>query len=261
MLGYVTSPTYSITLKKYIALALLKNGNERMGTTLYAANPLGNSNVKVEVVSPQFYDPEGKRSMSDRLRLAPVYRPLHGTTSPGHAAMTCRSVADFHAPAGLLPGRSTLCRVVRDFFNLQLTELNRAQIAGDTSLLWQGPNRWLLVAPDQRQGDLTEALIRFAVRIRQSESPTLATPAASFACRDHRSEASWPGVHAGSGVAGAAQGPCVMTGFSHYAVTLHMVEEEVIDLYITRSLPKPLGRADRPGCGIRPAGGRGDFVR
>ena len=61
MLGYVTSPTYSITLKKYIALALLKNGNERMGTTLYAANPLGNSNVKVEVVSPQFYDPEGKR--------------------------------------------------------------------------------------------------------------------------------------------------------------------------------------------------------
>jgi len=61
MLGYATSPTYSITLDKYIALALLKDGKEREGTTLYAANPLGNTTTKVQVVSPQFFDPEGTR--------------------------------------------------------------------------------------------------------------------------------------------------------------------------------------------------------
>ncbi|WP_366555671.1 sarcosine oxidase subunit alpha family protein [Aquibaculum sediminis] len=61
MLGYATSPTYSITLNKNIALGLLKDGAERMGTTLYATNPLNNTTVKVEVVSPHFFDPEGKR--------------------------------------------------------------------------------------------------------------------------------------------------------------------------------------------------------
>lgn len=61
MLGYVTSTTYSITLDRQIALALLTDGAERQGQTLYAANPLAGSAVKVQVVSPHFFDPEGKR--------------------------------------------------------------------------------------------------------------------------------------------------------------------------------------------------------
>src|SRR5690606_41622069 len=100
-------------------------------------------------------------SMSDRLSaLAPVYRPgLHGTTSPGHAAVTLQERRGL--PMLLLAcypeDRDALGRVVRDFFNLQLTELNRAQTAGDTTLRWQGPDRWLMGAPHQRQGDLTAA--------------------------------------------------------------------------------------------------------
>lgn len=183
--------------------------------------------------------------MSDRLSaLAPVYRPgLHGTTSPGHAAVTLqeRRGLSMLLLACYPEDRDALGRVVRDFFNLQLTELNRAQIAGDTSLLWQGPNRWLLVAPDQRQGDLTEALdplrsahpaigvtdLSHARSIIRMSGPSVRSLLAKECTLDLEPPA-------------LPKGSCVMTGFSHYAVTLHMVEEEVIDLYITRSFAQAL---------------------
>jgi sarcosine oxidase subunit alpha len=58
-LGHVTSSYHSACLGRSIALALVAGGRKRLGQTLYAPMPSGA--VPVQVVSPVFYDPEGKR--------------------------------------------------------------------------------------------------------------------------------------------------------------------------------------------------------
>ncbi|HKO67884.1 MAG TPA: aminomethyltransferase family protein, partial [Burkholderiaceae bacterium] len=61
MLGHVTSWCFSPNLKAWIALALLANGRQRYGETLWAVSPLANARVRVKVCSPVFIDPEGER--------------------------------------------------------------------------------------------------------------------------------------------------------------------------------------------------------
>ncbi len=60
-LGYVTSAAYSPTLGCSIALAFLKGGEDRMGDVLRVINPLEGQEVRAEVVSAHFVDPEGER--------------------------------------------------------------------------------------------------------------------------------------------------------------------------------------------------------
>jgi methylglutamate dehydrogenase subunit C len=48
-------------LGKYIALALVKNGSSRIGTSAYATAPLRGTHVPVNIVSHHMFDPEGKR--------------------------------------------------------------------------------------------------------------------------------------------------------------------------------------------------------
>ena len=60
MEGHVTSSYYSALLEKSIALALIKDGQNRMGETLYA--PIENNQIiETEIVSSVFYDPKGER--------------------------------------------------------------------------------------------------------------------------------------------------------------------------------------------------------
>ena len=61
MLGHVTSWCFSPNLGAWIALALLANGRDRHGETLWAVSPLANARVRVKVGSPVFVDPEGER--------------------------------------------------------------------------------------------------------------------------------------------------------------------------------------------------------
>jgi len=61
MLGHVTSATFSPTLDRPIALALLKGGSARKGETVTAAAPLDGICVDARVVDPVFYDPTGER--------------------------------------------------------------------------------------------------------------------------------------------------------------------------------------------------------
>ncbi len=60
MLGHITSSYASACLGHPVALALLSSGRARKGEFVYAALRDGR-NLKVKVVSPVFYDPEGKR--------------------------------------------------------------------------------------------------------------------------------------------------------------------------------------------------------
>jgi heterotetrameric sarcosine oxidase alpha subunit len=61
MLGHVTSVTFSPTLGRPIALALLAGGLARKGETMTAAAPLDGVTVAARVVEPAFYDPAGER--------------------------------------------------------------------------------------------------------------------------------------------------------------------------------------------------------
>ena len=60
MIGHVTSSYYSPTLKRSIAMAVVRSGTQRMGQKVYAALADGRY-LAATVCSPVFYDPEGKR--------------------------------------------------------------------------------------------------------------------------------------------------------------------------------------------------------
>jgi sarcosine oxidase, subunit alpha len=60
MIGHVTSSYYSPTLKRSIAMAVVRSGTQRMGQKVYASLVDGRY-VAATVCSPVFYDPEGKR--------------------------------------------------------------------------------------------------------------------------------------------------------------------------------------------------------
>jgi heterotetrameric sarcosine oxidase alpha subunit len=60
-LGWVTTVTRSVELERWIGLAMLRNGAARKGQRLYAAFPLRNEMVEVEITSPHQVDPENER--------------------------------------------------------------------------------------------------------------------------------------------------------------------------------------------------------
>jgi sarcosine oxidase subunit alpha len=60
MIGHVTSSYYSPTLKRSIAMAVVRSGTERMDQNIYAALADGRY-VAAKVCSPVFYDPQGAR--------------------------------------------------------------------------------------------------------------------------------------------------------------------------------------------------------
>lgn len=59
--GYVTSAAFSPALGHWIGLGLLTGGPERLGEVVRAYDPVRGGDLTVEVVSPVFVDPEGKR--------------------------------------------------------------------------------------------------------------------------------------------------------------------------------------------------------
>jgi sarcosine oxidase subunit alpha len=58
--GRVTSTYYSPTLKKGIAMGLVKGGMDRMGDVV-EFNTLTTATVKARVVDPVFYDKDGEK--------------------------------------------------------------------------------------------------------------------------------------------------------------------------------------------------------
>lgn len=60
-LGWLSSVAYSPTLGHSIAIAFLNSGHTRQGDKLRAWDGARGKDVDVEVISPHFYDPEGKQ--------------------------------------------------------------------------------------------------------------------------------------------------------------------------------------------------------
>ena len=63
-LGHVTSSYHSPTLNHYIAMAMIKRGNELIGKKFYVTKTSGLENTEVEIVKPIFFDPKNKRLLS-----------------------------------------------------------------------------------------------------------------------------------------------------------------------------------------------------
>jgi sarcosine oxidase subunit alpha len=63
-LGWVTSVTRSIEHDRWIGLAMVSNGLERIGERMFASFPLKNEVVEVEITSPHHVDPENTRVRS-----------------------------------------------------------------------------------------------------------------------------------------------------------------------------------------------------
>ena len=59
MVGHITSSYYSPNLGRSFALALVKNGLNKKGDTLFA--PMPNKTIEVEVTDPVFIDPLNER--------------------------------------------------------------------------------------------------------------------------------------------------------------------------------------------------------
>ncbi|WP_304186761.1 2Fe-2S iron-sulfur cluster-binding protein [Phenylobacterium aquaticum] len=59
--GHVTAASPRVLAQGSVALALLRDGADRMGETLIAWSPTRGVSAKVRVVEPVFYDPEGAR--------------------------------------------------------------------------------------------------------------------------------------------------------------------------------------------------------
>ena len=59
--GWMTSVCYSPHLETMIGLGFIRRGNERIGETVIAADPLRGSTCEVEIVSPHFIDQQGER--------------------------------------------------------------------------------------------------------------------------------------------------------------------------------------------------------
>ena len=59
--GWMSSVCYSPALESSIGLGFIKQGQERLGEIVTAADPLRGKTADVEIVSPHFLDPEGDR--------------------------------------------------------------------------------------------------------------------------------------------------------------------------------------------------------
>jgi len=59
--GHLTASVFSPALGQPIALAMIADGRKRLSETVWTASPIAEKSIEVEIVPPQFYDPDGSR--------------------------------------------------------------------------------------------------------------------------------------------------------------------------------------------------------
>ena len=63
-LGHVSASCWSVEYNNPFSLAILKDGKNMIGKTLYAMSPLKDKTIPVEIVSSHYVDPKGERVRS-----------------------------------------------------------------------------------------------------------------------------------------------------------------------------------------------------
>lgn len=178
--------------------------------------------------------------MPERLSaLEGAYHPgLHGTTDPAAARLFLSERRGLSvALVSCFPeDREAVASAVQGLLGLALPAPSRAHENEAGALLWQGPDRWLVVMPEEKQPDLVQTLrdsladrpavavadinhARCVIRIAGAEARNLLAKG----CGLDLVPVSFPAGH------------CALTRFGHQAVTLHARGAEEIDLYVTRS--------------------------
>ncbi|MDF2094590.1 sarcosine oxidase subunit gamma [Aquibaculum arenosum] len=178
--------------------------------------------------------------MPERLSaLEGAYHPgLHGTTDPAAARLSSSERRGLSvALVSCFPeDREAVAATLRELVGLELPAPSRAHENEAGALLWQGPDRWLVVVPEDKRPDLVRTLRdafadRPAVAVADINHARCVIRIAGTKARDLLAkgcgldliEESFPAGH------------CALTRFGHQAVTLHARAREEIDLYVTRS--------------------------
>ena len=151
-LGHVTSSYWSATLGRSIALALVADGRGRTGECLSVPMPGGA--IRVTVVAPVFYDPDGARL--DVHEAFPATSSGSGLTRPSlskgpETVGSGPTMTLWTTPTTRLNIRSTPAATTQ--IGLALSVLlgsvpNRAVRGRDRAALWLGPDEWLVIAPE-----------------------------------------------------------------------------------------------------------------
>lgn len=178
--------------------------------------------------------------MAERLSaLAEVYRPgRFGTLDPAGPGIT---IAERRPLAMVqIAGRGDESAAVRAGIEAALgvapdTATNRATVRGTTAILWVGPGRWLVVAPEQEGSDFEDRL-----RASLAETPAAITDLgngrtvlriAGPRARDLLAKGSSIDFHGRAFPAGS----CAQGLLGHVGALIHAVDAApTFDLYIAR---------------------------
>lgn len=172
--------------------------------------------------------------------LAAIYRPGNiGTIGPAGPGIT---LAERH-PLGTVQvaARAEEGRAVRDALAAALgvapdAATNRAAISGSTTILWVGPERWLVVEPERADRDL-DALLRAALAMTSAAVTDLGNGRtvlriAGPSSRDLLAKGSAIDFHPRA----FPVGTCAQGLLGHVGALFHAVDETpCYDLYIARS--------------------------
>jgi sarcosine oxidase subunit alpha len=137
-LGHVTSAYWSATLGRSIALALVFNGQARIGDKLII--PMPNGPIPVSVVAPVFFDPEGQRLNTH----VPIQAGCVAAARANPTQATTRLIV--RAPASAMTAIGLALGVLLG------SVPNRAVRGRDRAALWLGPDEWLAIAPSSDNG-------------------------------------------------------------------------------------------------------------
>jgi heterotetrameric sarcosine oxidase alpha subunit/heterotetrameric sarcosine oxidase gamma subunit len=267
MLGHVTSTTFSPTLDRPIALALITHGTARKGETVMAAAPLEGSAVAARVVDPVFYDPAGERLRAlehdlvrkpvptpDQVRgrlfrdhalvaEAPARRsplpPGFANRAPGASLHVCaRGPLDIVQVAALGAAAETAERLSKHFALAIAVAPNRAVMAGDLTVLWHGPGQWLIVrAPGAAPlADELAGICGEAAAVVDLGHARAALRFEGEGVRDVLAK----GTSIDLRPARFAPGACALTALGKIGALLHAATPATVDVYVARSYAQAL---------------------
>jgi heterotetrameric sarcosine oxidase gamma subunit len=207
---------------------------------------------------------QGSVSMVERVAaLAAVYRPgSFGTIGPGGPGI---SIAERHPLSTVqVAARAEEGKAVRDALAAALgvapdPATNRTTTRGGTTILWTGPERWLVVEPERAGRDL-DTLLRAALAATSAAVTDLGNGRTTLRIagprsRDLLAKGSAIDFHPRAFPVGA----CAQGLLGHVGALFHAVDETPrFDLHVARSYARTIWEwlvesAAEYGCQVEPA--------